>query len=1059
MSNYGRYLSNQPVGDDYFEGRSQERLASAIERHIRDKDGSNESCEPKLSRLIGLEGSWGCGKSNVIEMMKRNMEKVVDGKKQYHFYTYDAWGHQENLQRRSLLEQLTDDLVRKEMLTKKTKVKTLRGDIPVDKEVTWKERVNYLVERTTESRTETVPMVAWEIKLFALFSLVASLALSTLGVTDHSLNNLEIIGISFGLMILLLIFLAIRNNCNDWVRIWGLYNNEKAETTLSTTFSGLEPSDREFREWMGDVDKDINGKLVLVFDNMDRLPAEKIKELWAMINTFFAGSNGNTPSESDYKNVWVIIPFDRGRLNYAYNGGSADASRKFIEKTFPVVFRVAEPVLSDYRTVFADLLHKAFTLEQLGATADTINRAYRTAHEIPNMREMISFINKMVMYNSQWQGGISLENIAIYILCGNDITSDEKIINGDFLGKLKKMFNYNDERMEEIAALHYGIEETLAGQLPLKRLIRKAFRNKGVTEEGIATYATGFTRFPIILGEMVENMENDIELTGAIRFVCNLEGGVRVDNLNKLGIIFEKYTELKCNDCHEEAAMLVGKAPEETASKVMEEFGKRIQSDKDISGENLYWFWHKIVDAANQRNIKPSTLSMTIAADRYINFLLVNKGDTDGFDIKANPIDLCTYLIDKIASADAPRNLRLVVATNQYKLDSVSKALKEATTKATDNDIPAVNNYFEQLRVIEQGIITFPDDANLKNLVDIRNKMKANIEGNKAYYDVLSLIAVKPLISNALPSNEYSGIEERLFRYTTLNHIWNISSTAQSNGYNFGLMSYLIKEKKKCQGKMTVKEIGRVSTVKREKGLTVAQVLDFIEEQEQRIDFGLLTQSPREIFDSAEWLQYAVGNKQKIANSMLQWYRTRIEEVSVTEFYQNNTFRGSEYWPKILTILIDNKIYGEGVTPKLTELSKEPLALLKRSASLGNVSQFLLNHVDYDKVSTQLHDTVGYLTAQKGRWTLEHFKALHTLIEKSDGKEYDQQFLNNCLLALIEKTDVQNIIAYRPGFYTLIVRDHLNSASDLRKKLEDAAKKDDGTPFCRWCKMIVGEKE
>jgi hypothetical protein len=36
---------------------------------------------------------------------------------------------------------------------------------------------------------------------------------------------------------------------------------------------------------------------------MDRLPPEKVKEIWSSIHTFFA--------EEEYKNIHIIIPFDR----------------------------------------------------------------------------------------------------------------------------------------------------------------------------------------------------------------------------------------------------------------------------------------------------------------------------------------------------------------------------------------------------------------------------------------------------------------------------------------------------------------------------------------------------------------------------------------------------------------------------------------------------------------------------------------------------------------------------------------------------------------------------
>lgn len=71
-----------------------------------------------MPRIIGLEGKWGSGKSNVVE----NIKKHLDGEG-YHTFTYDAWGHQEDLQRRSILETLTNDLIENKVLGGKVEIK------------------------------------------------------------------------------------------------------------------------------------------------------------------------------------------------------------------------------------------------------------------------------------------------------------------------------------------------------------------------------------------------------------------------------------------------------------------------------------------------------------------------------------------------------------------------------------------------------------------------------------------------------------------------------------------------------------------------------------------------------------------------------------------------------------------------------------------------------------------------------------------------------------------------------------------------------------------------
>lgn len=114
--NFPRFIPNKPCGIDKFEGKSQERLTNAIANHIVTND--SEQSSNKLSRIIGLEGGWGVGKSNVIKQLK--IHKYIKDK--YYLFEYDAWGHQEDLQRRSFLELLTSELIDKEILIGNTEI-------------------------------------------------------------------------------------------------------------------------------------------------------------------------------------------------------------------------------------------------------------------------------------------------------------------------------------------------------------------------------------------------------------------------------------------------------------------------------------------------------------------------------------------------------------------------------------------------------------------------------------------------------------------------------------------------------------------------------------------------------------------------------------------------------------------------------------------------------------------------------------------------------------------------------------------------------------------------
>lgn len=79
---YPRFIQNKPCGIDKLDGGSQERLAKTIARHFRQNDSLND--DNALPRIIGIEGIWGSGKSNVVKMLEKELSD------NYYFFEYDA---------------------------------------------------------------------------------------------------------------------------------------------------------------------------------------------------------------------------------------------------------------------------------------------------------------------------------------------------------------------------------------------------------------------------------------------------------------------------------------------------------------------------------------------------------------------------------------------------------------------------------------------------------------------------------------------------------------------------------------------------------------------------------------------------------------------------------------------------------------------------------------------------------------------------------------------------------------------------------------------------------
>ena len=57
-----RYIDSVPAGKDLFAGKAQEQLAQSIAELIKNNDTKK--------KLVGLEGDWGSGKSNLIMILE-----------------------------------------------------------------------------------------------------------------------------------------------------------------------------------------------------------------------------------------------------------------------------------------------------------------------------------------------------------------------------------------------------------------------------------------------------------------------------------------------------------------------------------------------------------------------------------------------------------------------------------------------------------------------------------------------------------------------------------------------------------------------------------------------------------------------------------------------------------------------------------------------------------------------------------------------------------------------------------------------------------------------------
>lgn len=275
---YPRFIPDKPTGDDVFEGQSQTNLANNICEYIRSNDSASSRGRGQMPRIIGLEGKWGSGKSNVVEKIKKDLEG--EG---YYTFTYDAWGHQEDLQRRSILETLTNALIEDKVLEGKVKIKMRNGE---SKEAEWKDQLSLLLSNKTTTitkpQTRLTGSAIWGIVLIGLFTI--------LNIIINQLLDNECISLSWKWILLeyspiiLGLIVAGCYRCKDknWKNVFTLLTQKSDDTITEQFTSSEEPSVMEFKNWMHAISSHLGKakgnkikRIIIVFDNMDRLPSER----------------------------------------------------------------------------------------------------------------------------------------------------------------------------------------------------------------------------------------------------------------------------------------------------------------------------------------------------------------------------------------------------------------------------------------------------------------------------------------------------------------------------------------------------------------------------------------------------------------------------------------------------------------------------------------------------------------------------------------------------------------------------------------------------------------
>ena len=1071
---YPQFISNLPCGDDYTEGKSQERLAVAIAEHIISTDSKDEN---QLSRIIGLKGEWGTGKSNVIKILDKPNEELQKAhnvlkqiKDGYHIFEYDAWGHQEDLQRRSFLENLTSKLMEEGFLSESEKVKSWE----TEKKITWKEKMEELLAHKRVTNNKSIPV-------FNGGALWAALSLSLTPISAFIAERLEsqkvieniplLVLIAFCPILLGLIVWLFACIFNKEARHWGYLLKISKDATTSTknfeTINEEEPTIAKFIRWMKDLSDNISEykkpKLIIVYDNMDRLPADKVKELWSSIHTFFA--------EKGFPNIWVIIPFDEKHLSCAFGESEEkeQLTKHFISKTFPVVYRVTPPVITDYKELFDNLYSQAFGKTE-EKSKETIYRILRLEKPNATIREMIEFINSLVALKQIWKEEIDLLYCAIFKLKEHEIvnnpieehvfgdqhgethietqniTIEEEILSGYYLGdNLKYIIPNNETLQTNIAALVYGVPKKLAEQIPMIKYIDSCFEN---SSNDINKYFQSF-KFVDILQKNVQDAD-EAKTDSIIESLSKLDAkSFTGTDKTKIVNIWDELTNRKEKqklsqqefDDSYQSLLLYVNDKENLLARLCERlqfFGK--EENVDFSGANYYNALKSIQNFISDNNIGIDITHYLTELEKdpktFVDYVQAAKDDYKLFKLSTDNSKLNDYFFNDEKNIEDLSILAYIKDDSQYNFDKLKQKIEEI--------IPTSELTIENFKKIFDAYKSIADKKPLQVRLtpsqrsQIWNHFVGQVDTNE-YLEIAAIqLAQNVNIGTAdLTDKQIEYIAKQIDYYGNYGDL-----LVNSNNQNLNkVLKYMTENKLGCVLSLD-KVLPQFFNVKNKINITEVALLIQLDKWKDQKD--IITQEnihniiPKDLY---QFTKETINDLTKHINETAIKALSLVDENTLyNQINQPNQPNTNNYWYKVVGNLIDTDF----CEPLPDNIFNIGIRYLKEVASNGtipkenSVKARIIERLDRQKTPAFIKDIRDtFCDGSQNRISANVFLYFANLFEEQgDLLSRADRVVHKIVEPIVDDIKCLQHIVNKPDYYSGLIKKAGNDASATIEKIE-----------------------
>lgn len=969
-----KFLSDKPEGRDSFQSQAHTKIANVIADIIKKDE----------IKLIGLEGEWGSGKSNIVKLL----EKILS-KEEYIFYTYDVWGHQEDLQRRSFLENLTE-LMKNEF-----------------SEEDWENKLKNLLSKKTEVEEKEVPQLNKELIIaililyfnnkftnqdfFELGKLIPTQCQYLKKIAELILNNSIFI---LGFLSLFLFLKVLKKEKNTLSAILYLYKGKTLNKKLETIVSTKEPSVREFKSWIKEVSKTLekeNKRLVVIYDNIDRLQENKVKEVWSSIHTFF--------SEDDYDNIFVIIPFSKKHILTAFKGKDSEVNEGIIEKTFPVVYNVTPPVLVDWKNYFNENLELIFpNINE--EDKNVIRTLYNKNVEKITPRGIKSFINELKVLNSI-HTNIELKYISLFVLIKEKIQADfPDYFYGEEFPKYRRILGNDTDK--KIIALYFGIDEKDAIQVLLEREMIKNLENGDFSKIDEQSQINGFNE---VLQKVITDLYGDGELQGIYRKAL-----VAIKN-QKINSFISKYlfdcfkSEEKTFSFQEYHKILL-----EKCSLKEEEIFKELLSIDFYSGDetqNIKSLCDELKELENYMKEKNYDFSKYIKVRKYqpvIFFQMLEefKNSYLYYGISFNTMDMEEYLFSHLNSFNTKDMINLEILLSEYNFLELKGNLALRIQEDRENKV-TLNEYkvFTELVIKnqEKGLnlgINFNRDV-LSNQL---SKLSSNYNsfGKEKYY-IISLIITYisynvnqassipnfNYILDSIPNYDIEEIEKLLINYVEIDKLILMLKNYNDRRFSKKIIEILLREKNipNLEIENIIREYSQIRLlISNELKKDFFEVLNNFYNQSLNFDYtNIVSNSSLKDFllDSKDFDLKLVKDLQEL---FVKYFNQENKMNFLYQDYQNQNDNISS----IYEIIVDNKNLDINLSV-INEVKKILIHLIDSSYNLTekykNILKILLERIPSEELESTINNDVKGKILEKSSANFESLKIFYKVFEKT----------------------------------------------------------------------------